>query len=207
MTGDLKHQDIMLRCLDVFFKTISDDQAKKSVLKPDRMNGFEILSEVDAMLERQTELNSRLFKGRRKDFDSEIASHLDLLEEHSVKQALEALQIGQKRKRVGHTILNAESSRSHYVFKMRFVQASAGVQAEYVVQDNQTGTVIQLSLDDLAESERLSRTKSTGQRLRGVGNINSSLMTLRTCLEVFRRFVRIVYAIPRGGRIRRKCGK
>lgn len=248
MTGDLKHRGIMPRCFDALFKTISDYQTKKFVFKPDKMNGFEILSEADAMLERQTELNSRLFKTRRKDSDPEIASQastdaeslngidednmyavfvtyvevynnsvFDLLEEtpvqgrtlqsrviredayhnmyvhgvtelevKSVEQALEAFQLGQKRKRVGHTILNAESSRSHSVFTIRLVQAPTDAQGEYVVQDRQTVTVSQLSLVDLAGSERLSRTKNTGQRLREAGNINNSLMTLRTCLEVLR---------------------
>ncbi|XP_063702166.1 kinesin-like protein KIF23 isoform X2 [Culicoides brevitarsis] len=251
MTGDVKHRGIMPRCLDALFKTISDYQTKKFVFKPDRMNGFEILSEADAMLERQTELNSNLFKGRRKDSDPEIASQastdadilpgvdednmyavfvtyvevynnsvFDLLEEpstsnmrqatlqsrviredanhnmyvhgvtelevKSVEQAIEAFQRGQKRKRVGHTILNAESSRSHSVFTIRLVQAPTDAQGEYVVQDKQTVTVSQLSLVDLAGSERLNRTKNTGQRLREAGNINNSLMTLRTCLEVLR---------------------
>ena len=44
----------------------------------------------------------------------------------------------------------------------------------------------QLSLVDLAGSERTSRTKSSGDRLREAGNINASLMTLRTCIEILR---------------------
>lgn len=75
MTGDVKHRGVMPRCLDVLFRTISDYQAKKFVFKPDRLNGFEILSEADALLERQQEMNQR-FKGalKRKDSDPEIAS-------------------------------------------------------------------------------------------------------------------------------------
>lgn len=64
----------MPRCLDVLFKTISDYQAKKYVFKPDRLNGFEILSEADAMLHRQAEINARLTRLERKDTDIEIAS-------------------------------------------------------------------------------------------------------------------------------------
>lgn len=64
----------MPRCLDILFKTISDYQAKKFVFKPDKLNGFEILSEADAMLERQTELNARMTRLERKDTDIEIAS-------------------------------------------------------------------------------------------------------------------------------------
>lgn len=74
--------------------------------------------------------------------------------------------------------------------------------------------ITQLSLVDLAGSERTNRTKNTGQRLReagnyilnmnlkylmyfliifiiisicfNLGNINNSLMTLRSCLEILR---------------------
>ena len=44
----------------------------------------------------------------------------------------------------------------------------------------------QLSLVDLAGSERTSRTNSAGDRLREAGNINASLMVLRTCMETLR---------------------
>ncbi|CAO1384121.1 unnamed protein product [Diamesa serratosioi] len=247
MTGNKQNRGIMPRCLDVLFKTISDYQAKKYVFKPDRLNGFDISSEADAMLDRQTEINSRLTRLERKDTDIEIASRAstdvtvlsgidedniyavfityveiynnsvyDLLEPaapqkslqtkiiredgchnmfvhgvtelevKSVEGALEAFHLGQKRKRMGHTILNAESSRSHSVFTIRLVQAPVDSQGEYVVQDRNKINVSQLSLVDLAGSERTNRTKNTGERLREAGNINNSLMTLRNCLEILR---------------------
>jgi len=108
------------------------------------------------------------------------------VEVKTVEEALEVFQMGQKRKRMGHTVLNAESSRSHSVFNIRLVQAPTDSQGENVVQDRQNITVSQLSLVDLAGSERSSRTKNTGVRLREAGNINNSLMTLRTCLEYLR---------------------
>ncbi|CDQ98100.1 unnamed protein product, partial [Oncorhynchus mykiss] len=55
-----------------------------------------------------------------------------------------------------------------------------------VLQDKNQVTVSQLCLVDLAGSERTSRTKAEGSRLREAGNINQSLMTLRTCIEVLR---------------------
>uniref|UniRef100_A0A1B0CZ59 Kinesin-like protein n=1 Tax=Phlebotomus papatasi TaxID=29031 RepID=A0A1B0CZ59_PHLPP len=230
MTGDMQNQGIMPRCLDVLFKTISDYQTKKFVFKPDRLNGFEILSEADAMIERQAELNAKFSKIKRLegiDEDNMYAvfityvevynnSVYDLLEEGSIQKtlqskiiredathnmyvhgvtevevksmedAIEVFQLGQKRKRMGHTILNAESSRSHSVFTVRLVQAPTDRDGEYVLQDRRTITVSQLSLVDLAGSERTNRTKNTGQRLKEAGNINNSLMTLRTCLEILR---------------------
>lgn len=79
MTGDVRHRGIMPRCLDVLFRTISDYQTKKYIFKPDRLNGFEVLSETDALLERQQEMNQRFAGGRggglkRKDSDPELAS-------------------------------------------------------------------------------------------------------------------------------------
>lgn len=47
-------------------------------------------------------------------------------------------------------------------------------------------TISQLSMVDLAGSERTSRTNNDGERLREAGNINTSLMVLRTCLETLR---------------------
>ncbi|XP_058831630.1 kinesin-like protein KIF23 [Topomyia yanbarensis] len=248
MTGDMQHRGIMPRCLDALFRSIADYQAKKFIFKPDRMNGFDVLSDADAMLERHAELlHSKQNRIKRKDTDPEIASKasvdpsevsgidedniysvfisyvevynnsvFDLLEETTVQktlqskmvredanrnmfvhgvneievktaeEALDVFSIGQKRKRVGHTILNAESSRSHSVFNIRLVQAPVDDLGEQVVQDRNTVTVSQLSLVDLAGSERTSRTGNTGQRLKETGNINNSLMTLRTCLEILR---------------------
>lgn len=248
MTGNKQNRGIMPRCLDVLFSTISDYQAKKYVFKPDRLNSFDILSEADAMLERQVEMNARMTKLERQNTDIEIASRAstditslcgldednsfavfityveiynnsvyDLLEVpsnrnqapqtkiiredcdknmfvhgvtemevKSVEDALNAFHTGQKRKRMGHTILNAESSRSHSVFTIRLVQAPVDHRGESIVQDRSKITVSQLSLVDLAGSERTNRTKNTGQRLREAGNINNSLMTLRNCLEILR---------------------
>ncbi|PIO36091.1 hypothetical protein AB205_0023600, partial [Aquarana catesbeiana] len=53
-------------------------------------------------------------------------------------------------------------------------------------QEKEQVTVSQLSLVDLAGSERTNRTKAEGNRLREAGNINQSLMTLRTCIEILR---------------------
>lgn len=108
------------------------------------------------------------------------------VEVKSVEEALNIFHTGQKRKRMGHTILNAESSRSHSVFTIRLVQAPVDQLGEYIVQDRNKITISQLSLVDLAGSERTNRTKNTGQRLREAGNINNSLMTLRNCLEILR---------------------
>ena len=45
------------------------------------------------------------------------------IEVNSADEAAKILVRGQKRRRVAHTILNVESSRSHAVFNIRVVQA------------------------------------------------------------------------------------
>uniref|UniRef100_A0A2C9JIG8 Kinesin-like protein n=1 Tax=Biomphalaria glabrata TaxID=6526 RepID=A0A2C9JIG8_BIOGL len=109
--------------------------------------------------------------------------------EVEVKQSQDAIDVfykGQRRRKVAHTALNAESSRSHSVFNIRLVQAPLDERGEEVVQDSEKICVSQLSLVDLAGSERSNRTKNSGDRLKEAGNINQSLMVLRNCLEVLR---------------------
>lgn len=52
------------------------------------------------------------------------------LEVKSADEAAEILARGQKRRRVAHTTLNAESSRSHSVFNIRVVQAPLDYQVD-----------------------------------------------------------------------------
>ncbi|XP_011880524.1 PREDICTED: kinesin-like protein KIF23 [Vollenhovia emeryi] len=258
MTGEPQDAGIMPRCLDVIFNTIANYQTKKFVFKPDKLNGFDVQGEADAMLERQRELHAGLSsqrtarpgKHRKVDSDGDsnpavahernesqsVAIELDnayavfatyveiynnsvydLLDEDdmrtktlqskivredgnknmyvhavtevevkSAEEAFELFQRGQRKRRVAHTALNAESSRSHSVFTIRLVQAPLDCEGEHVMQDKRVVCVSQLSLVDLAGSERTNRTKNTGQRLREAGNINNSLMTLRSCLEILR---------------------
>jgi kinesin family protein 23 len=56
MTGVPQNGGIMPRCLDVIFNSISSYQAKKFIFKPDRMNGFDIQNEKDAMMDYQKEV-------------------------------------------------------------------------------------------------------------------------------------------------------
>ncbi|XP_070547007.1 kinesin-like protein KIF23 isoform X1 [Ptychodera flava] len=53
VTGSPQDGGLLPRCLDVLFNSISSLQAKKYVFKPDKMNGFEVQTEADAMVERQ----------------------------------------------------------------------------------------------------------------------------------------------------------
>ncbi|XP_076070028.1 kinesin family member pavarotti isoform X2 [Oratosquilla oratoria] len=108
------------------------------------------------------------------------------IEVKTPEEAMEIMQKGQKRRKMAHTKLNMESSRSHSIFTIRVAQAPLDANGESIVADKSVITVSQLSLVDLAGSERTSRTKASGDRLKEAGNINNSLMTLRNCIEVLR---------------------
>lgn len=109
--------------------------------------------------------------------------------EVEVKSAEEAFQVfwkGQKRRKVANTRLNRESSRSHSVFVIKLVQAPLDADGDNILQDKSQVTLSQLCLVDLAGSERTGRTGAEGTRIREAGNINQSLLTLRTCIEILR---------------------
>ncbi|KAH0620126.1 hypothetical protein JD844_014751, partial [Phrynosoma platyrhinos] len=108
------------------------------------------------------------------------------VEVKSTEEAFEVFWRGQKKRRIANTQLNRESSRSHSVFLIKLAQAPLDADGDNVLQDRELITLSQLSLVDLAGSERTNRTKAEGSRLREAGNINQSLMTLRTCIEVLR---------------------
>nr|XP_008107336.1 PREDICTED: kinesin-like protein KIF23 isoform X1 [Anolis carolinensis] len=108
------------------------------------------------------------------------------VEVKSTEEAFEVFWRGQKKRRIANTQLNRESSRSHSVFLIKLIQAPLDADGDNVLQDRELIILSQLSLVDLAGSERTNRTKAEGSRLREAGNINQSLMTLRTCIEVLR---------------------
>ncbi|CAG9826543.1 unnamed protein product [Diabrotica balteata] len=111
------------------------------------------------------------------------------IEVKSAQEAFDLLVTGQKKKKIAYTNLNSESSRSHSVFNLRIVQleninnSNDGVTP---VDQERNIVVSNLSLTDLAGSERSNRTQNTGARLKEASSINNSLMTLRTCLEILR---------------------
>ncbi|XP_072291632.1 kinesin-like protein KIF23 isoform X2 [Eucyclogobius newberryi] len=109
--------------------------------------------------------------------------------EIEVKSAEEAFQVfwkGQKRRKVANTRLNRESSRSHSVFIIKLAQGPLDADGDNILQDKNQVILSQLCLVDLAGSERTMRTGAEGTRIREAGNINQSLLTLRTCIEVLR---------------------
>jgi len=89
-------------------------------------------------------------------------------------QVLQLLRLGQSRRAVCATAMNAESSRSHLALFVR-VQGT----------EHRTGMVTssKLCLCDLAGSERVGKSQATGQQLKEAQGINQSLSALGNVMQ------------------------
>ncbi|CAF4600164.1 unnamed protein product [Rotaria sp. Silwood1] len=106
------------------------------------------------------------------------------IEVRTSEEAIDLLNMGLKRRRIAHTQLNTESSRSHSVLSMRLVRFHNDIPPTSLTKDDLTISTIHLV--DLAGSERVNRAKTVGERVKEASNINSSLMVLRQCFEILR---------------------
>ncbi|KAM4103027.1 hypothetical protein ACJW30_06G048200 [Castanea mollissima] len=96
-------------------------------------------------------------------------SDLTILDVRSAKEVSFLLDQAEQSRSVGKTQMNEQSSRSHFVFTLRIfgINESTEQQVQGV-----------LNLIDLAGSERLSKSGSTGDRLKETQAINKSLSSL-----------------------------
>uniref|UniRef100_A0A8C3U5T0 Kinesin family member 20B n=1 Tax=Catharus ustulatus TaxID=91951 RepID=A0A8C3U5T0_CATUS len=95
------------------------------------------------------------------------------------KEAFRLLKLGLKHQSIASTKLNNCSSRSHSIFTVKVLK----------IEDSGTPRVTrvnELSLCDLAGSERYTKTRNEGDRLKESGNINSSLLTLGKCINALK---------------------
>ncbi|NWH32824.1 KI20B protein, partial [Chloropsis hardwickii] len=95
------------------------------------------------------------------------------------KEAFRLLKLGLKHQSIASTKLNNCSSRSHSIFTVKLLKIEdSGVP--------RVTRVNELSLCDLAGSERYTKTRNEGDRLKESGNINTSLLTLGKCINALK---------------------
>ncbi|XP_019730061.1 kinesin-like protein KIF20A isoform X2 [Hippocampus comes] len=99
---------------------------------------------------------------------------------NGAEEAFKVMEIGKKNQSLASTRLNQQSSRSHSIFSVRILRVDAVDAVPRFLG------VSELVLCDLAGSERCSRTRNTGERLKEAGNINSSLLALGKCINAMR---------------------
>ncbi|NWX79414.1 KI20B protein, partial [Alca torda] len=95
------------------------------------------------------------------------------------KEAFRLLKLGLKNQSIASTKLNTCSSRSHSIFTVKLLK----------IEDSgapRVTRVNELSMCDLAGSERYTKTRNEGDRLKESGNINTSLLALGKCISTLR---------------------
>ncbi|XP_056374539.1 kinesin-like protein KIF20A [Hyla sarda] len=98
----------------------------------------------------------------------------------STEEACKILQIGNKNRSLASTKMNQQSSRSHSIFTIRLLKLGPG-------DDPSVLGVSEMSLCDLAGSERCNKTQTVGDRLKEAGNINNSLLILGKCIAALKQ--------------------
>ncbi|RLN57168.1 hypothetical protein BBJ29_005792 [Phytophthora kernoviae] len=98
-----------------------------------------------------------------------VVSNATLKKCSSPEQTLRLFEAANKKRQVGATKMNAESSRSHSIFSLL---------VESFNNTTKTTTIGKLSLVDLAGSERAGKTGATADRLKEAQAINKSLSAL-----------------------------
>ncbi|XP_042161711.1 kinesin-like protein KIF20B isoform X5 [Oncorhynchus tshawytscha] len=105
---------------------------------------------------------------------------LKWIQVNNAEEAYKVMKLGKKNQSFASTKLNLLSSRSHSIFSVRILR----IEDARIPRVN---SVSELSLCDLAGSERCAKTQNKGERLKEAGNINTSLMTLGKCINALRQ--------------------
>ncbi|XP_077115055.1 kinesin-like protein KIF20B [Ranitomeya variabilis] len=104
---------------------------------------------------------------------------LQWIQVSDAREACRVLSLGKKFQSIAFTKLNSSSSRSHSIFTVRLLK----------IEDADVPCVVkvsELTLCDLAGSERCTKTQNEGERLKESGNINTSLLILGKCINALK---------------------
>ncbi|KAI3495244.1 hypothetical protein L1887_37487 [Cichorium endivia] len=132
---------------------------------------LEIYNETirDLLLMKSSEVGGKKYNISHDSNGNTNVSDLTVVDVTSEFEVSNLLKRAAQSRAVGKTDMNAESSRSHFVFTLRIVGVNESTEQQ--VQGV-------LNLIDLAGSERLSRSGATGERLKETQAINKSLSAL-----------------------------
>jgi len=147
--GNQSSPGIIPLALQALFNEITKSPHKKFTLQ---VSFLELYNESINDLLDTTNQNLDL----KEDIQGIYIKNLAVRDIGSVEDAMECLYEGDKSKKVGETLLNTQSSRSHTVFRIR-ITSDDGIDVPKLAQ---------LNIVDLAGSEGLNKTKAEGIRRR-----------------------------------------
>ncbi|KAJ9449052.1 Kinesin-like protein FLA10 [Diplonema papillatum] len=176
MTGQLNTPDqgIIPNALQHIFEAVRQEEAATKKQFTILVTYLELYNGKCRDLLTDTKKNLELKENEQKLF---YVKDLEKMRVSSVGQCMQLMLDGHKRREVGSTLLNQDSSRSHSVFT---VEVTCLNQEE----EPPTAVVSKLNLVDLAGSERQTKTAAEGDRLKEGSNINLSLSALGTVIDV-----------------------
>ncbi|XP_066881171.1 kinesin-like protein KIF20B isoform X5 [Kogia breviceps] len=184
--GTEENIGILPRTLNVLFDSLKERLCTKMTLKPHRSREYLRLSpdqekeEVASKIALLRQIKERKMLRLSQDVKGySFIKDLQWVQVSDSKEAYRLLKLGIKHQSVAFTKLNNASSRSHSVFTIRILQIEESEMPRVM-------RVSELSLCDLAGSERSMKTQNEGERLRETGNINTSLLTLGKCINVLK---------------------
>ncbi|CAN6277019.1 unnamed protein product [Urochloa humidicola] len=138
----------------------------RDLLAPGRPNSFEMTPSKQYTIKHDSHGNTTV-------------SDLTIIDVYGIADVTTLLEKASQSRSVGKTQMNEQSSRSHFVFSLKISGSNEN-----------TGQHVQgvLNLIDLAGSERLAKSGSTGDRLKETQSINKSLSALSD----------VIFAIAKG---------
>jgi len=163
MQGDGRVKGVIQLAVDAIFTNIGMQEDTKHIMS---VSYLEIYNErIYDLLGDGMEV--RVFEHARGDVELQNLTRKRV--SSGPNDVLECLEVGSRRRRVGETLANDRSSRSHTVLQIHL---------ESQKTLDSSVRLSQLNLVDLAGSESTKTTGATGKRLREGQNINRSLLAL-----------------------------